>query len=475
MTKKTVREILLVEDTPLLAKSYLQFLRDEPYAITHVASGALALEHLATHTPAGVLLDLELPDMNGLEILKHVADQGLPCAVIVITAHGSVKIAVEAMRLGAFDFLLKPFNADRLIVTLNNALEHQKLSDVVETYREKIDRGAFAGMFGGSLAMQAVYRTIESAAPSKATVFVTGESGTGKELCARAIHDQSPRRAGPFIALNCAAIPRELMESEIFGHVKGSFSGAVADRDGAATLADRGTLFLDEICDMDIDLQSKLLRFLQTETFQRVGGARQEQVDIRFVCATNRTPMEEVREGRFREDLYYRLHVIPIALPPLRQRDDDVVTLAEHFLTEYAAQERKKFKKLSGAARAAMLSYGWPGNVRQLQNVIRQIVVLNDGEEVGIQMLPAELTAGLTPGAGARPAAPPPAAAADSDPPEDLEELAQLIRPLEDIERETIENAIRLCDGKVRIAATLLGISHATLYRKINAWKNEDG
>jgi len=438
-----------------------------------VATGADALAHLATHTPAAVLLDLELPDMNGLEILQHIADQRLPCAVIVITAHGSVKIAVEAMRLGAFDFLLKPFNADRLIVTLRNALDHQQLSDIVETYREQIDRGAFAGMLGGSLAMQAVYRTIESAAASKATIFVTGESGTGKELCARAIHDQSPRGAKPFIALNCAAIPRELMESEIFGHVKGSFSGALANRDGAATLADGGTLFLDEICDLNIELQSKLLRFLQTETFQRIGDGRLEQVDIRFVCATNRDPMAEVRDGRFREDLYYRLHVIPIHLPPLRQRDDDVVTLAEHFLIEYAAQEGKSFATFSGGARAVLLSYDWPGNVRELQNVIRQIVVLNQGDEVGVGLLPAELTAARGGDAPAIAESAPEGARPVAEP-ENLEDLAKLVRPLDEIERETIENAIRLSRGKVRIAATLLGISHATLYRKINAWKRED-
>jgi len=244
-----------------------------------VATGADALAHLATHTPAAVLLDLELPDMNGLEILQHIADQRLPCAVIVITAHGSVKIAVEAMRLGAFDFLLKPFNADRLIVTLRNALDHQQLSDIVETYREQIDRGAFAGMLGGSLAMQAVYRTIESAAASKATIFVTGESGTGKELCARAIHDQSPRGAKPFIALNCAAIPRELMESEIFGHVKGSFSGALANRDGAATLAD------------GLRVPSPFADYLILDAIRETGGTAlavedSEMVDAMYEMAT---------------------------------------------------------------------------------------------------------------------------------------------------------------------------------------------
>ena len=488
MASERTRQILLVEDTALLAKSYIQYLRNEPYKIDHVATGKEALAYMSANTPDCILLDLELPDMTGLDIMERLGADGLPCPVIMITAHGSINVAVDAMRRGAIDFILKPFNADRLIITLRNAFERQHLEEIVETYREKIDRSGLDEMLGQSLAMQAVYRTIDSAATSKATIFVKGESGTGKELCAQAIHRQSPRHGGPFIALNCAAIPRELMESEIFGHVKGSFSGAVSDRDGAASVANGGTLFLDEICEMDIDLQSKLLRFLQTETFQRVGSPTTESVDIRFVCATNRDPMTEVREGRFREDLYYRLHVIPIELPPLRERDDDVILLATEFLKEYAQQEKKDFKRLSMATKAMMLDYAWPGNVRELQNVMRQIIVLNNGEEIVPEMLPP-LASGnrvmpavggpqTAPGAGGVPDTAPAAdsgAGLDGDATvEDMEKLAAIIRPLADIERETIENAIRLCEGKIRVASTLLGISHATLYRKINAWRSED-
>jgi two-component system, repressor protein LuxO len=329
---------------------------------------------------------------------------------------------------------------------------------------------------------------IESAADSKATIFVKGESGTGKELCARAIHDESPRRKGPFIALNCAAIPKELMESEIFGHIRGSFSGAIADRDGAASAADRGTLFLDEICEMDINLQSKLLRFLQTETFQRVGSSDTENVDIRFICATNRDPLAEVHEGRFREDLYYRLHVIPLELPPLRDRGEDTITLATSFLSEYAGQENKDFETLSMATRALLLSHTWPGNVRELQNVMRQVVVLNDGDEVTPDMLPmlskvpgrqVQEAPDTSPreqptetARSANEAKREPLLDEDNALEGDMEELASLIKPLADVERDSIEQAIKLCDGKVRIAATLLGISHATLYRKINSWKD---
>lgn len=279
------------------------------------------------------------------------------------------------------------------------------------------------------------------------------------------------------------------MESEIFGHIRGSFSGAISDRDGAASAADRGTLFLDEICEMDINLQSKLLRFLQTETFQRVGSSDTESVDIRFICATNRDPLKEVHEGRIREDLYYRLHVIPLELPPLRDRGEDTITLAASFLNEYAGQENKKFKKLSMATKAMLLSHTWPGNVRELQNVMRQVVVLNDGDEVSPDMLPI---LSKVPGRQIREA--PDASMPGLQPAEnddstvtassdplldednelngDMEELANLIKPLADVERDAIEHAIKLCDGKVRIAATLLGISHATLYRKINSWKD---
>ncbi len=308
--------VLLVEDTRSLAVVYEQYLAQDGYEVQLADCGQQALAQLLASPPPVVLLDLELPDMSGMDILQQITERQLPCSVVVITAHGSVDVAVEAMRFGAFDFLTKPFDGKRLCATARNALKHQQLSSLVAQYRENFERSSFAGFIGASMAMQAVYRIIESAAPSKATVFITGESGTGKEVCAEAIHQCSPRRDQPFIALNCAAIPHDLMESEIFGHVKGSFTGAQGDRKGAASLADGGTLFLDEICEMDLDLQSKLLRFIQTGTLQRVGSGKLETVDVRFVCATNRDPLVEVKAGRFREDLYYRLHVIPLALPP---------------------------------------------------------------------------------------------------------------------------------------------------------------
>jgi two-component system repressor protein LuxO len=465
--------VLLVEDTPVLAKTYIQYLRNEPYDITHVDRGKAAIDHLREHLPGAVLLDLQLPDMSGMDVLAFVREQQIPCPVIIITAHGSINAAVDAMKAGAFDFIVKPFAAERLIVTLKNAVERKKLEDLVDTIRNETDRAGFHGIIGASLPMQAVYRIIESAANSKASIFIKGESGTGKEVTAEAIHRQSRRRNKPFVALNCAAIPKDLMESEIFGHVKGAFTSAVSDRDGAAALADGGTLFLDEICEMDINLQAKLLRFIQTESFQKVGGSSLQKVDIRFVCATNRDPAEEVEKGRFREDLYYRLHVIPIDLPPLRDRDEDIVALARTFLAAYAAEEGKPFRDFSPDAEEAFLAYDWPGNVRELQNVIRQAVVLNTGDTVTAAMLPPPVgaRAGLASPAAFRPPAAATPAGFDAEPASASARADMSIRPLADIERDAIESAIAMCDGNIRKAAHLLGISAPTIYRKKAAWE----
>ncbi|PPA28208.1 sigma-54-dependent Fis family transcriptional regulator [Aeromonas jandaei] len=456
--------VLLVEDTRSLAVVYEQYLRQDGYEVVLADCGQQALEVLLTSPPPVVLLDLELPDMSGMEILQQITEQQLPCAVVVITAHGSVDVAVEAMRLGAFDFLTKPFDSKRLCATARNALKHQQLSSLVAHYRENFERQSFFGFIGASMAMQAVYRIIESAAPSKATVFITGESGTGKEVCAEAIHQCSPRREQPFIALNCAAIPHDLMESEIFGHVKGSFTGAQGDRKGAASLADGGTLFLDEICEMDLDLQSKLLRFIQTGTLQRVGSGKLETVDVRFICATNRDPLLEVKAGRFREDLYYRLHVIPLYLPPLRERGEDILLLARSLLQNYAKEENKRFRDFDAAAVRVLLDYPWPGNVRELQNVVRNIVVLNDKELVSPDILPPPLngvrTLSVTAAATQQPAATSATPAVGGP-----------IRPLWLVEKEVIEQAIASCDGNIPKAAALLEISPSTIYRKKQGWE----
>jgi two-component system repressor protein LuxO len=459
--------VLLVEDSPSQAEAYKGYLAREPLEIVHVTTGEDALKRLESAVPDVILLDLQLPGIHGMDVLNHVVRQQMPSPVVVITDDGSVDVAVDAMRAGAFDFVTKPFGASRLKVTVGNAIRQEELTGLVDRYREQFDRDRFHGFLGQSLSMQAVYRIIESAAPSKASVFVTGESGTGKELCAEAIHRQSGRKDGPFVPVNCAAIPRELMESEIFGHVKGAFTGAVRARDGAATQADGGTLFLDEVCEMDLDLQSKLLRFIQTGAFQRVGASEQTQVDVRFVCATNRNPFEEIAKGNFREDLYYRLHVIPIPLPPLRDREDDVLLIARQFLADYSIEEGKEFAAFGPDAEAAIAGYQWPGNVRELQNVVRQVVVLNPGGEVTAAMLPAPLRDVEVDAPPARtvPAMHP----IDTSGPEPA--AGRDIRPLWRVEKGAIESAISACDGNVPKAAALLEISASTIYRKRQAWE----
>jgi DNA-binding NtrC family response regulator len=443
------------------------------------ATGAEALETLESSLPQLMLLDLQLPDMSGLEILRQVQSRSLPVGVVVITAHGSVDLAVESMRSGAIDFLEKPFDRQRLLVTLNRALEHVRLRHLVRDFEDSIGRTAFHGFLGSSLAMQKVYDLIEAVAPSRASVFITGESGTGKELCAEAIHQAGTRHDGPFVVLNCAAIPHELMESEIFGHVKGAFTGATSDRRGAASLADGGTLFLDEIGELPMDLQSKLLRFLQTGTFQRVGASRTETVDVRIVCATNRDPRREVREGRFREDLFFRLFVVPIHLPPLRERGDDVVLIADALLERIAGEEGKTFERFADETLALLRRHDWPGNVRELENTLRNAVVLHNG----VELLPTHLPAPLAAMAGnhASSAAGTAAAVAVNVPPVPAQAtsngaatapggVGEAIRPLADVEREAIENAIAICDGNVPRAAALLGVAASTIYRKKQAW-----
>ena len=465
--------VLIVEDTPPLAEMYKEFARADGHLADIAGDGATAIAMAGAAAYDVVLLDLQLPDMNGLDILNDIKASPSRPAVIVATAHGTIGKAVEAMRAGADDFLVKPFNGDRLIVTLRNALEKKRLTGIVETIGPDRDSDAFQGIVGDSLAMQAIFRIIESAAPSRASVFVTGESGTGKELCAAAIHSRSPRAAMPFVAINCGAIPHDLMESEIFGHVKGAFTGATADRIGAAARSDGGTLFLDELGEMPLELQVKLLRFIQTGTFSRVGSSKLESVDVRFVAATNRDPLAEVAAGRFREDLYYRLHVIPIHMPPLRDRGEDVLLLAGSFLAEMAAEEDRRFRGFADEAQRLLLSYPWPGNVRELQNVIRNVVVLNDAEEVDVAMLTGALPA-LRHQAADAPAsrleqmrAPPQLATtvARSAAPTELP-----LMPLAEMERAMIDRALRETGQNVPRAAALLEVSPSTIYRKLQRW-----
>ncbi|MEE0987325.1 MAG: sigma-54 dependent transcriptional regulator [Succinivibrionaceae bacterium] len=528
--------ILIVEDALPLAKLYETVLKSDRVKALSTGLGRDAMRMIKELSPDIVLLDLHLPDMPGMDILRSINEQELDISVIVMTANGSVNFAVEAMRLGAYDFLEKPIDPNRLRTTIGNTIEKRKLNALITSY--KFEQEDNPGDFiGNSPAMQEVYNKIRRIKNSRATVFITGESGTGKEVTALAVHKQNTERNGPFVPINCAAIPHELMESEIFGHVKGAFTGANTERQGAVALADGGTLFLDELCEMDLDLQSKFLRFIQSSRYKKVGGSKFEEVDIRIICATNRNPLEEVKAGRFREDLFYRLYVVPIHLPPLRERDGDCVLLANHFLHYYSNLEKKNFENISREAERFLMRYNWPGNVRQLQNLIYRIVVLNDGrvltkamlaQEIG--MLPEEFVASNTQNSNlsqdknvlaqqplsgnlkpdnqvwpktqevssqarcdvASGALGPEAAQASDSaliPAVTNDGIKVMVREagdcfelmrslngvvdLETIERKYILAIVRLCDGSVVKAAGILGVNSSTLYRKLEKWKKQ--
>ncbi|EHR6782084.1 sigma-54-dependent transcriptional regulator [Vibrio parahaemolyticus] len=504
--------VLLVEDSTSLAILYKQYVKDEPYDIFHVETGRDAIQFIERSKPQLIILDLKLPDMSGEDVLDWINQNDIPTSVIIATAHGSVDLAVNLIQKGAEDFLEKPINADRLKTSVALHLKRAKLEDLVENIQSTFDRHNYHGFIGSSLPMQAVYKTIDAVAPTSASVFIVGESGTGKEVCAEAVHRQSDRRDKPFIAINCGAIPRDLMESEIFGHVKGAFTGATTDRKGAATLAHGGTLFLDELCEMELEMQKKLLRFLQTGTYTPLGGTKEMKVDVRIICATNRDPLTEVEEGRFREDLYYRVHVVPIDMPPLRERRSDIVTLAKHFLTTYAKEDKKKFSNIDTEAQHVIKHYEWPGNVRQLQNIIRNIVVLNNDEKVTVAHLPAQLTQKKTQARTVTPvhveSSSPSnnlnghnAPAMQTQPIEPVQPVQEVpaqqmqptvgvetpshslspyfnadgsIRPMWQVEREAIQNAIAYCDGNVLNAAVMLELSPSTVYRKKQAWEADE-
>lgn len=469
--------LLLVEDTPSLSLVYESVLKRAGHDVNTVPTIAEAEDFLHRSKCNTVLLDLTLPDGDGLDLMGRILRNEPSTKVIVITANGSINRAVEAMRGGAFDFLVKPFDEHRLLAAVENALEEGRQAAAGVEIDAAADPTRYLGFIGSSPVMHNIYSMVRNIGKSTATVFITGDSGTGKEVCAQAIHQVSNRAKGPFIALNCGAIPKDLLESEVFGHLRGSFTGAIADKKGAAAAADGGTLFLDEICEMDLGLQTKLLRFLQTSTIQPVGATTPRRVDVRIVCATNRDPVEEVRAGRFREDLFYRLHVVPIFLPPLKDRQDDVLEIAEAAIQEMAAEEGKRFARLSPDVKDLFTKLPWPGNVRQLLNVLRNVLVLHDAETVEISMLPPDVrTHSISqplphaPSAVTATAVQPQSPFSDPPPPVDSVFDALVGQKLEDIEKGVIEATIASCNGSIPSAANVLGISPSTIYRKRESW-----
>ncbi len=386
--------VLVVDDEANARNALAEILRDEGYAVETAADGFKALPKLRDFSPEVVLTDLKMPGMDGVELMGKVREHDQEVGVIIMTAFGAVDTAVQAMREGAADYLTKPLNADELLVVLSRTLERFRLRQETRQLRERLEeRYSFDNIVGNSPEIQTVFKTVQQVSASRATVLVTGESGTGKELIAAAIHQSSPRKSGPFVKLHCAALAESLLESELFGHERGAFTGADRRREGRFEQANGGTLFLDEIGEITPAVQVKLLRVLQEREFERVGGNQTVQIDVRVIAATNRDLKEMVDKGLFREDLFYRLNVVNLHMPALRHRSSDIAPLADHFMRKYARDNAKQVTKFSDAALARLLSYDWPGNIRELENVIERAVVMTHSDMIDTTELPPEMKA----------------------------------------------------------------------------------
>ena len=383
-------KILIVDDEPFNLDVLEQELTDLGYAVERASEGAQALSEIDKLAPELVLLDYLMPGMNGIEVLHAIRKTHKDLPVVIVTAHGSIELAVEAIKAGADDFITKPFDPEHLALVVKKNLERAKLRSDVEFFAEELG-GRHRLIAGNGEAMRRIVTEARKAAASKATVLLLGESGTGKELFARSIHNWSDRRLKPFVAINCAGLAKELLESELFGHEKGAFTGAHQLKKGKLELAHGGTVFLDEIGDLALELQTKLLRVLQEREFERVGGNTSIAVDLRIIAATNHELDAAVKSGTFREDLYHRLNVIALTLPPLRERKEDIPALADFFLERFSAETKKSFANITDEARNRLIAYHWPGNIRELANVIERAVVLADGPELTVHHLPARV------------------------------------------------------------------------------------
>ncbi len=454
--------ILVVDDE----KNYLlvlsAVLEEEGYEVLTTASGLEALEILKASDVDLVLTDMKMPGMDGIELLEQIKTREAELPVVMMTAHGTVDKAVEAMQKGAYTYILKPFDNERLTLYVQKAIatykvvkENRRLRNAVESQYQ------FGNIIGKSKAMRDVFETIQKVAPSNATVLIEGESGTGKELVAKSIHFNSPRRDNPFVAVNCSALAESLLESELFGHERGAFTGAVSSKKGRFELAHGGTLFLDEIGELSPNLQVKLLRVLQEKAFERVGGVRSIAVDIRVIAATNKHLASEMRAGRFREDLFYRLNVVHIAIPPLRERQEDIRLLVNHFLQKYAA-ERKSAVPVRAVAQEVdrlFYDYSWPGNVRELENVIERVMILCPNETITGNDLPRGFKSSLDN-----------ALHLDGIPAD-----AKLYETLEMVEKTMIQRALKMADNVQAHAAAILGIGKSGLNQKIKKYNLEVG
>jgi two-component system response regulator HydG len=446
---KTKARILVVDDEPSARSGMEKLLQQEGYTVDTAADGPSALAIAADNPPDVVITDLKMPKMDGVALLAKLREQDRDLPVIMVTAFGDVGSAVNAMRAGAADYLTKPVDFDALAMAIERALERRELRAEADELRRQLrerEGDGLGGLIGASPAMQKVYRTARQVAGARATVLITGESGTGKGELARAIHQKGPRANAPFVALHCASLVESLLESELFGHERGAFTGAEKRRIGRFEQAHGGTLFLDEVGEIPASTQVKLLRVLQERTFERVGGNEPIQVDVRLIAATNRDLAADVQEGRFREDLYYRLNVVHIDMPPLRVRDNDVLLLSNHFLRRFAADNRRKIEGFSDRARAKLLAHRWPGNVRELENAVERAVVLCEGNRIEEEHLPIEV-APVAKGAIRIPGA-----------------------TMAEIERFAILSTLEATNGSTTKAAEMLDISVRTIQYRLHEY-----
>jgi two-component system nitrogen regulation response regulator NtrX len=442
--------ILIVDDEAGVRSALSGVLRDEGYGVDAVDSGEACLDRVVRTAYDAIVLDIWLPGMDGLATLAKLQDRRVDAPVIMISGHGNIESAVRAIKMGAFDFVEKPLSLEKTVLVVANAVRQRRLEVENRELRATVDRRHT--IVGDSYVLRQLLEQVAMAAPTNGRVLIYGENGTGKELVARTIHMRSRRAKGPFIEVNCAAIPEELIESELFGHMKGAFTGAVADRRGKFELADGGTLFLDEIGDMSVKTQAKVLRALQEQIVEPVGGTASVKVDVRVIAATNKELTGEIRAGRFREDLYFRLNVIPIFVPPLRERGADIALLADHFMAEFAREYGRRPKRLDAGAATGLQSYRWPGNVRELRNVIERLMIMVPGDTIALSDL-AFLDGGAVTAADA-PDAP----------------ALTLHDARERFERDYILRALAAQHGNISRTADALGVERSNLYRKMKAF-----
>jgi two-component system response regulator HydG len=445
--------VLVVDDEASNRLTLERLLARESYRVLQAPNGREALELLRSASVDLVLTDLKMPGMTGIDLLRAVRKIDPEVEVVMMTAYGTVETAVEAMKEGAFTFVSKPLGRQELLRCLETALEKRRLRLENRALREQLDGLGTSELIGRSAPMRALLEELEQVGPSDATVLITGESGTGKGRLARLLHGLNRRRQGRLVTVNCAAIPETLLESELFGYERGAFTGAVARKEGRFDLARQGTLFLDEITETKPAIQVRLLRVLQEGEYERVGGTETLRADVRVVAATNRDIEREVSEGRFREDLFYRLNVIRVVVPPLRERTEDIPLLAQHFLVHYAQKNRKQVGGFTAAALEALSAWRWPGNVRELENAVERAVVLCREDRIGHDDLPPALRQGT----GAR-----------------KRVTFEVGTPLKDVERRMIEETLRYCNGDKNLAASLMGITSRTIYRREAEWAEED-